>query len=107
MTDAVVTRNDSKGRYEARVDGELAGFTEFRLRDGVVVFPHTVVFPEHEGQGIGSSLARTGLDDVRSRGLSVIATCPFIHGWILRHPDYLDLLYSGRPVEDEDRAEQD
>ena len=47
---------------------------------------------DYEGQGAGSQLAREALDDVRRRGLGVVALCPFIAGWIERHPDYADLV---------------
>ena len=29
---------------------------------------------------------------VRSAGLKVVARCPFIAGWIARHPEFNDLL---------------
>lgn len=107
MSDVTVTRNDSESRYEARIDGQLAGFTEFVPGEGMLVFPHTVVLPEYEGQGVGSTLARGALDDVRARGQKVLATCPFIHGWMVRHPDYMDLFYKREHAEDPERVEQD
>jgi predicted GNAT family acetyltransferase len=85
--------NPSKQRYEARVDGELAGFAEYELGDGVITFVHTVVEDAYEGEGVGSSLARDALDAVRRDGeLRVVAKCEFIKEWIERHPDYQDLL---------------
>ena len=89
-----VTDNPGKHRYEARAEGAVAGFAAYRLRGGdVIVFTHTEVDPAHEGQGIGSALARGALDDVRARGeRRVVALCPFISAWIERHPDYRDLL---------------
>jgi predicted GNAT family acetyltransferase len=91
---AVDTRdNPSKHRYEAWVDGELAGFAEYELGDGVITFVHTVVEDAYEGEGVGSSLARDALDSVRRDGeLQVVAKCEFIKEWIERHPDYQDLL---------------
>ncbi|MFG2030597.1 GNAT family N-acetyltransferase [Streptomyces sp. NPDC048825] len=85
-------------RYEARVDGELkvAGVAEYIRTAELVAFVHTEVAPEYEGKGVGSALARTALDDARASGLRVLATCPFIAGWIARHPGYQDLLYQSR-----------
>ncbi|MFD9063482.1 GNAT family N-acetyltransferase [Kitasatospora purpeofusca] len=93
-----VTIRDAEdaGRFEARSDGTLAGFAEYLRSDGLVVHPHTVVEPAFEGQGVGGALARAALDDARARGLAVLATCPFIKGWMLRHPEYLDLAYENR-----------
>jgi predicted GNAT family acetyltransferase len=79
-------------RYEATVDGTLAGFAVYRDEAGVRVFVHTEVFPEFEGKGVGSALARAALDNVRASGGSLVAQCPFISGYIERHPDYADLV---------------
>jgi len=88
-----VTRNDERNRFEIHdVDGRLAGFAEYVPGDGVRDFVHTVVKDEFEGQGIGSKLARAALDQTRAEGLKVVATCPFIKGWIGKHPDYQDLI---------------
>ena len=45
-----ITLNEPEHRYEAHVDGELAGFAVFRLRDRIV-FTHTEVDDRFEGQG--------------------------------------------------------
>ena len=93
MSDTQVTNNVERSRFEIRVeDGRLAGFTQYVEGDGVRDFIHTVVRDGFEGQGIGGKLARAALDRTRAEGLSVIATCPFINGWIAKHPDYQDLL---------------
>jgi uncharacterized protein len=93
MTDVQTTRNESEQRYEARVGDELAGFAAYQSgEDGVVVFTHTEVDDSYEGQGVGSSLVRDALDDVRSKGGKVVAQCEFVKEWIERHPDQQDLL---------------
>jgi uncharacterized protein len=53
---------------------------------------HTEVPPELGGRGIGSKIAGGALDLVRARGLKVVAECPFIAGFIGKHPEYTDLL---------------
>ncbi|WP_306369827.1 GNAT family N-acetyltransferase [Nocardiopsis sp. CC223A] len=80
-------------RYEIRVDGEVAGFAEYILTDGLITFTHTEIDPGREGRGLGGALVRGALDDVRGRGLDVLPLCPFVKGWIQRHPDYADLVY--------------
>ena len=79
-------------RYEARVDGKLAGTAAYELTDSMITFTHTVVGEGFEGQGVGGALARYALDDARSRGLRVRPLCPFIRSWIGRHPEYADLV---------------
>jgi predicted GNAT family acetyltransferase len=83
--------NTDEKRFEAWIDGELCGISEYRLRPGAIVFAHTEVLVE--GKGVGSELARQALDAVRADGSrKVVPLCPFIKAWIDRHPDYQDLV---------------
>jgi len=91
-----VRDNADLRRYEAWVDGALAGFSEYEPHDGWLVFTHTEVDPAYEGRGVGSGLARGALDDVRARGLHLTPQCPFIGAFIKRHPDYQDLVVGVR-----------
>ena len=91
-SDVQTTDNAEAQRYEARVDGGLAGFAQYRVEGDRVVFTHTEVDDAYEGQGVGSSLARAALDDVRTSGRSVVPECEFIRGWIDKHPAYADLV---------------
>ncbi len=95
MIDATVTDNPEAARFEVRLNGRLAGFAQYRLRGDRVVFTHTEIRPEFEGKGLGSVLIRTALDSARDTGLTVVPLCPFVAGYIERHPEYADLLGSG------------
>ena len=93
MTDITVADNPDQHRYEATIDGTVAGFAQYELDGHTIVFVHTEVDDAFEGQGVGSTLARAALDDVRAKGEhKVVAECPFIAKWIHRHPAYQDLL---------------
>lgn len=93
-----ITDNTQESRYEARIDGVLAGFAAYQLTDALIVFTHTEVEPAREGQGIGSALVRFALDDVRAGGQrAVLPICPFVKAWIGRHRDYVPLVY-GAPA---------
>ncbi len=93
MADVEVTHNEAEKRYEARVDGKLAGSAYYDTADDLIVFTHTEVDDAFEGHGVGSALARAALDAVRADGRrKVVARCPFIKSWIDRHPAYQDLL---------------
>jgi predicted GNAT family acetyltransferase len=94
MSNVVVTDNPGEHRYEAHVDGHLAGFAEYVLTEELVVFTHTEVEPAFEGRGVGSALARFALDDVRNQGVrKVMAKCAFIKAWMVKHPEYQSLAY--------------
>lgn len=84
----VVTNNPALSRYEARIDGELAGIAEYEARERSVAFVHTETSPEFEGRGVGGALARFGLDDALASGKTIVALCPFIKGYIEKHPEY-------------------
>lgn len=86
-----VQDNQEKNRFEAKVDGEQAGFAEYVREPDQITFTHTEV--SLEGEGVGSALARHALDAVRAEGgLKVVPECSFIKGWIEKHPDYADLV---------------
>jgi uncharacterized protein len=79
-------------RFETRfADGSIA-FAEYRIEGDRIIFPHTVVPPAHEGQGVASQLARTALAAARERGLKVVPVCPFFAAYIARHAETQDLL---------------
>jgi predicted GNAT family acetyltransferase len=87
-----VADNAEARRYEITVDGRLAGFAEYRRRPGQLVFTHTEVGDEFEGQGLGSRLIRGALDSARAAGVSIVPRCPFVARYVQRHPEYLDLV---------------
>lgn len=87
VTDAV-----ERHRYEIRLGGELAGFALYRdVPGGRRILVHTEVDAAFEGRGLGGALARGALDDIRARGWTVTPRCPFIAGYLDRHPEYADL----------------
>ena len=79
-------------RYEARVDGVVAGRVEYDVVGGVMELLHTEVDPAFEGKGVGSGLAAGVFDDVRRRGAAVIVRCPFLSRWVERHPEVRHLV---------------
>ena len=90
-----MSNNSAESRYEARLDGELAGYAEYELDGETIVFTHTVVEEQYEGRGVGSTLARMALDDVRANGgRRVVPQCRFIESWIDKHPEYHALVRS-------------
>jgi predicted GNAT family acetyltransferase len=83
-------------RYEIRDGDKVLGVAAYRRSGDQVVFTHTEIDPDAEGSGLGGTLVREALDDVRRNGGRVVAQCSFVRGWIERHPEYGDLVNSSR-----------
>lgn len=87
-----ITDNVAERRYEAHLDGELAGWVEYGRVEGRIVALHTEVPPEFGGRGIASALVRRVLDDARAAGVKVTPRCPFFVAHFERHPEDADLV---------------
>jgi predicted GNAT family acetyltransferase len=96
-TDIDVSDLTEEHRFEAKVDGKVAGRAEYILAGDLIVFSHTEVDPAFERRGVGAALVRHSLDEARRRGLAVMPICPFYRTWIERHPEYHDTLYRPLP----------
>lgn len=98
--DVVTTDAPDLKRYEARIDGELAGFADYLPTGELVAFTHTEVLPAFEGKGVARSLVGDALDDVRRKGLMVLAVCPYVTRFVQQHAEqYGDLVYRSRTRE--------
>lgn len=91
MENQTVRDNRLKEQFELEAEGHLA-VAQYRLKAGIITFTHTIVPEQLGGRGIGSQLARFALDSARARHLTVVPKCPFIRGYIERHPEYQDLV---------------
>jgi uncharacterized protein len=87
-----VKHNAERSRYELWIDERLAGIAEYDAAGSTVVFFHTEVAPLLRGRGLGEELIRGALDDVRTRGDTVIPRCWFVAQFIRQNPGYADLL---------------
>lgn len=81
-------------KYEISDGRRVLGVAVYRRRGDVTDFLHTEVDQDSGRPKVGSTLVQGALDDVRSRGGSVVASCSFVRGWIERHQEYADLLAS-------------
>jgi hypothetical protein len=97
-----VTDAPAAHRFEARleVDGPLAALISYEPSETWLRLLHTEVQPGFEGRGISSELVARVIDDIRSRGLTVIPECPFVVRWLERHPEQQDVLSHPLPGHD-------
>lgn len=93
MDDIAVDHDPAAGRYRLRLNGAEIGFVEYDpIGKDSVLIKHAEVAPGHEGRGYGSELVRRTLDDIRTRGLTVVPICPYTLGFIRRHREYVELV---------------
>ncbi len=89
-----VVHEAEHARYVLRVDGVAAGVADYRDRGDALVFHHTEIDRARRGHGLGATLVRGALDDVRARGRTVVPTCWYVAEFVDRHPEFGDLLAS-------------
>ena len=88
----IVRDNERELRYEALIDGRLAGLIRYRREEGLVVLVHSEVDLELEGTAAESELVRGALADIRARDLKVVPHCPLVADYVRRHPEEWDLV---------------
>jgi uncharacterized protein len=79
------------GRFELEQDGHVATL-EYTLAGDVLTLIETEVPPALRGSGIAGELAKTALDWARTNHKKVDVLCPFVAGYLRKHPQYNDLL---------------
>lgn len=94
--DIEVLENPARHRFEILVDGQVAGYSEYRSQDGHLALVHTVIANHQRGKGLAGTLIRQTLDTLRARGSQVLPYCPFVRDFIISHPDYEDLVPEDR-----------
>jgi len=92
MADTVV-HDESGSRFVLMRGDQEIGETVYETReDGGIVFVHTGVDEALQERGLGSTLVKGALDQLRSStAVRIGATCPFVRAYLERHPEYNDL----------------
>lgn len=93
---ADVADDPANDRFTVTVDGDLAGFAQYRRRPGALAFVHTEIDPAFGGRGLGTELIAGALAGARAQGADVLPFCPFVKAYLERHPEDLDLVPAGR-----------
>lgn len=103
--DPTVTRNDEASRYEIFSGDILAGFAEYKLRPGEILFVHTEVDPAFQGKGLASVLAAGALADATASGNTIVPYCPYISKYLKTHEvDGAEIRWPQLPTDPTDAA---
>lgn len=92
MSEIRIEHRPERRRY-ALLDGEktigAAHYRELETTGGIDrVFFHTVVDESYAGQGLASKLAAQALQDTVAQGHKIVAVCPYIKAWLLKHHEF-------------------
>ncbi len=96
MVNTELVDNPDAHRFQLQSGQEVVGFLDYSLADGVITMVHIEVDPAHSSQGHAETLTRSALDDARSRGLTVVPSCPYVAKYIDKNPEYADLVEPSR-----------
>lgn len=89
-----LVRNNPYGHcFETNVDGHVA-VLNYKQDGRSITFLHTEVPQEIGGRGVGSALAKAGLEYAREQSLRVIPKCEFVASYLEKHPEFAHLLSS-------------
>jgi len=82
----VVHQPDEKQFVIELEDG--TAMVEYLQNKKNIIFTHTEVPVQYEGQGIAKILAEYVLNYAKEQGYKVQPLCPYIKAYVIRHPEY-------------------
>lgn len=95
MDDYELIDNTENHQYEFHI-GKLVPKIEYiKSKNGEIYLTHTEVPVQLEGKGVGSQLVEKVLKDIEQQGLRLVPLCPFVAGYIKKHPDWRRIVMKG------------
>jgi len=89
MSDVEIVRTPT--RFELLRDGRRIGQLGYTRDGDVLTLTHTEVSAEFSGQGLAGRLVESALSNIRDHEQSVIVECPYVRGFLAKHPEWADL----------------
>ena len=82
-------------QYEFRIGDLIPRIDFIKTKNGEIYLTHTEVPSALEGKGVGSSLVRLALEDIERQQLRLVPLCPFVAGYVQKHPEWKRLVMEG------------
>lgn len=92
IQDYELINNIEENQYEFHIEKHIAKIEYIRAANKEIYLTHTEVPTALEGQGIASALIKKVLEDIEHKGLRLIPLCPFVVGYIQKHPEWRKLV---------------
>ena len=80
---------------EFRIGDLIPRIEYIKTKNGEIYLTHTEVPSALEGKGVGSSLVRLALEDIERQQLRLVPLCPFVAGYVQKHPEWKRLVMEG------------
>ncbi|HTL95069.1 MAG TPA: GNAT family N-acetyltransferase [Gemmatimonadaceae bacterium] len=90
-TSLSVIDNQAEQRFELHADDEMSVLT-YRISGDRMRLIHTEVPRDQRGRGYADMLARAALERAARDHLRVVPLCPFVRGFLERHPEFNTLV---------------
>ncbi len=87
--------NENAKQYELEAEGLKARIEYIIAKNNVIYLTHTEVPSQLEGKGIGSTIVKLALEDIKSREMQLMPLCPFVAAYIKRHEEWNEILMKG------------
>jgi uncharacterized protein len=88
----IVTDNAQDSQFQAAVDGQVIARQPYRRYRGHIVLMATEVDTRWRDRGVSSAMIGGVLALIRAAGHTVIPRCKITGDYIVRHPEYRDLV---------------
>ena len=82
-------------QYEFRIGDLIPRIEYIKTKNGEIYLTHTQVPSAQQGKGVGSSLVRLALEDIERQQLRLVPLCPFVAGYVQKHPEWKRLVMEG------------
>lgn len=87
--------NEERHQYEFHIEKYIPKIEYIKSKNGEIYLTHTEVPIPLAGKGVGSRLAEKVLKDIEAKGLRLIPLCPFVAGYIHKHPEWKHIVLRG------------
>ena len=95
MDDYELIDNEERHQYEFHIGKYVPKIKYIKTKNGEIYLTHTEVPVALEGKGVGSQLAEKVLKDIEKQELRLVPLCPFVAGYIQKHPDWRRIVMRG------------
>lgn len=87
-----IARKPDANRFELIHDGTVIGTLAYSYEGDVTSLDHLTIKREFSGQGLAADFTEAVLAHLRDNQEAVIPRCPYVRGYIVKHPQWRDLL---------------